>query len=136
MKLSVKLVIGFSLIIILSIFDSYIDYKLSREVTKNAHFLTNSEAVIRYSTTLHKSIIEMQSGFRGYILTSNEHFLEPYYEGLMEIPHHFNSLDSLIDENPGQMAKLRFIKKLHNQWIQYADQIIVAKEEMDFSGKK
>ncbi len=49
-------------------------------------FLSRSEAVIRNSNQTHKSMIEMQSAFRGYLLTEDVAFLELYYSGINKVP--------------------------------------------------
>ena len=69
MKLSTQIILTFSIIILISAFDSYINYLLSLKVAPNSSFLSRSAAVIRNSNRLHTSLIEMQSTFRGYLLT-------------------------------------------------------------------
>jgi signal transduction histidine kinase len=130
MKLSVQILIAFTIVIFISLADSYTNYLLSRKVQKNTVFLANSEAVIRNSTTLHKAIIEMQSGFRGYLLTSDSSFLTPYFDGLTTIPPLFIEQAKLIKE-PVQASRLDSINKLHLQWLRYSKEIISAKKSMD-----
>ncbi len=86
MKLSTQILLAFSIITLLSIADSYTNYLLSLKVEKNTHFISESEAVIRNSNIIHKSIIEMQSAFRGYLLTDDSTFLDPYYNGINNVP--------------------------------------------------
>jgi signal transduction histidine kinase len=131
MKLSTKLYIGFSLVITLSLVDSYIDFALAKTVVKNTEFLINSEAVIRNSSQLHKFMIEMQSSFRGYLLTNNENFLESYYKGMKEIPALLQEEEHLLAENTIQKQKLDTIRIFYNQWIDYADALILAKKKSE-----
>jgi signal transduction histidine kinase len=129
MRLSVKIIIGFVVIIILSIISFFINLKLSADVNRNTDFLTNSESVIRNSAQIHKHIIEMQSGFRGFLLTNNEHFLEPYYEGSKAINSIFEEERLLISNSKSQVAKLDSIYNLHKEWIEYSNSLIVAKRK-------
>src|SRR5690606_6434964 len=116
-------------VIVLSLVDSYINYMLSQKVNKNTVFLANSEAVIRNSTKLHKSIIDMQSAFRGFLLTEDEDFLEPYYRGLKIIPALFVEQEKLVKNSELQQMRLDSISTLHHQWIGYANSLIAAKKE-------
>jgi signal transduction histidine kinase len=127
MRLSTRIFLGFALIILLSSVDSLINYKLTRQVNLNTDFLTNSEAVIRLSSRLHKSIIEMQSGFRGFLLTENESFLSAYYQGQQDIPRLFEEQRLLLSGSPSQIIKLDSIEVLHERWMGFANALIVAK---------
>src|SRR5690606_20726854 len=129
MKLSSQIILGFAIVIVLSLIDSYINYMLSQKVNRNTVFLANSEAVIRNSTKLHKSIIDMQSAFRGFLLTEDEDFLEPYYLGLKEIPGLFIEQQKLVKNSEKQSARLDSISLLHHEWIGYANSLIAAKKE-------
>lgn len=129
MKLSVKIFIGFSLILFLYIIDFFVNSKLFDKVNQNAEFLTHSETLIRNSTRLHKTMINMQSGFRGYLLTENENFLQSYYEGLDEIPRIIKEQKELLESEDDQKVRLDSIIHLHQAWVKYANAIIKAKQD-------
>ncbi len=129
MRLSTLVFLGFFIVIGLSLLDSYINYMLSTKVNKNIAFVTNSESVIRNSTRLHKGIIEMQSAFRGFLLTSDEDFLEPYFDALKTVPPLIKEQKKLVKNSPAQAARLDSIEKLHKLWITYADSLIESKKE-------
>jgi len=82
MKLSTQILVAFTLVILLSVADSYTNYRLSKKVYLNSQFLAKSEEIIRNSNKTHKTIIEMQSAFRGYLLTDDKTFLASYFAGL------------------------------------------------------
>ncbi|HEY1024231.1 MAG TPA: ATP-binding protein [Sphingobacteriaceae bacterium] len=129
MKLSTRIFLGFSIVIVLSLTDSYINFLLTEKVNRNSAFLTNSENIIRNSSRLHKGIIEMQSVFRGFLLTENESFLTTYYNGMNTLPRLFEEERRLLTESPEQLEKLDSIQYLHRQWIDYANAVIAAKRE-------
>ena len=86
MKLSIQILIAFSLVLILSIIDTASNYMLSLKVENNTEFLNKSQEIIRNSDKLHQSIIEMQSSVRGFLLTEDTAFLDGYTNGLKIIP--------------------------------------------------
>src|SRR5690606_24835011 len=106
MRLSVRIFLGFAIVIVLSLVDSYINYMLSQKVNRNTVFLTTSEAIIRNSGNLHKGIIDMQSAFRGFLLTDDDDFLEPYYSGLKNLPELFNVQKKLVQHSLLQSRRL------------------------------
>ncbi|HEY1008208.1 MAG TPA: CHASE3 domain-containing protein, partial [Sphingobacteriaceae bacterium] len=126
MKISTQIFLGFAIVITLSLIDSYIHYTLSEKVNKNSAFLANSETVIRNSSRIHKGIIDMQSAFRGFLLTGDESFLENYYSGIRQVPQLLKEERVLIRDSPSQVAKLDSIAGLHRQWIANADVLIEA----------
>ncbi|HKZ65666.1 MAG TPA: CHASE3 domain-containing protein, partial [Chitinophagaceae bacterium] len=65
--------------------------------------MNKSEAIIRNSGRLHKTIIEMQSAFRGYLLTADTSFLDNYASGLKNVPGLFKEQKELIKENKWQV---------------------------------
>lgn len=129
MKLSTKIFIGFALLVLLFIVDFIANSIMFRKVSSNTEFVTRSESVMRNSTRLHKTMIDMQSGFRGFLLTDNENFLEPFYKGLSAIPPILREQQSLIRDTPLQQRKLDSILVLHENWIKYATNIINAKKD-------
>ena len=129
MNISTRVFIGFAAILFFSIAGFIIQYTLSQEVARNIGFVSNSEAVMRNSTNLHKSIIEMQSSVRGFLLTDNERFLEAYHLGEQNMPSLFNEQKELVKSFPNQFDRLDSIEKNHKQWIEYAANLLNAKKE-------
>ena len=128
MRLSTKIFIGFALIIAFSVGGSFVNLKLSDEVHRNTQFLTYSETIIRNSVSLHKTMIEMQSAFRGYLLTNNENFLISFNTGIIAAPIIFKEQKRLLANAPDKLDKLKAIEVLHARWITYSVQLIAAKK--------
>lgn len=128
MTIRLRLLIGFFILILVFIGIFFVNQRLSQEVLKNTTYLNNSEAVIRNSNILHKEMIEMQSGFRGFLLTNQEVFLQPYYEGIKNVPLLFTEQRLLITSEP-QKEKLDSIFIFHKNWVEYADSLISTKKD-------
>jgi signal transduction histidine kinase len=131
MKLAAQIFLGFSVVIGISLVDSYVNYNLSQKVNRNTAFLSKSESIIRNSSRLHKTVIEMQSAFRGFLLTGDEAFLDSYYLGNRELPTLFADQRKLIENSKAQTVRLDSIKKLHLSWIEYSNTLIEAKKRVE-----
>jgi signal transduction histidine kinase len=127
MKLSLQILIAFSLILLLSIIDTASNYFLSLKVKQNTEFLNKSQEIIRNSDKLHQSIIEMQSSVRGFLLTEDTAFLDGYTNGLKSIPILIVQQRKLITDRPQQLIYLDSINFLHKLWVNYATSLIDAK---------
>src|SRR5687768_8505135 len=130
MKLTIrsKLLTGFVSLIVIFGTSLLINLRLSNEVVRNFRYLANSEAIIRNSNILHKNIIEMQSGYRGYLLTGQDAFLEPYDRALKVIPSLFRDLRALTT-SADQKKRLDSIGVLHQIWVEYATSLITTKQD-------
>ncbi|PBQ33685.1 histidine kinase [Sphingobacteriaceae bacterium] len=126
MSIRFQLLAGFFILITIFIVNFFINQRLSDQIVKNTAYLNNSEAVIRNSNMLHKEMIEMQSAFRGFLLTGQEVFLEPYYEGIKSLPPLLIDLRSLVSSE-SQKLKLDSIDNLHREWVDYADALITTR---------
>ena len=136
MKLSTQILLAFTLVILLSVADSYTNYNLSIKVQRNSQFLSKSEEIIRSSNKAHRAIIEMQSGLRGYLLTNDSSFLDSYYEGLKSVPVLLKDQKKRIGENLVQLRLLDSIITLHNSWlIRTADLINAQKKNPQYYQK-
>lgn len=127
MKLSTQILIAFTLIILLSVADSYTNYMLSKKVERNSLFLARSEEIIRNSTKTHKIIIEMQSAFRGYLLTDDRTFLHSYYKGIKMVPLLIKEQQLRIGNKTKQRFILDSINMLHADWLRYSEELVEAR---------
>lgn len=126
MTIRFQLFTCFLILISVFVIDFFINQRLSNQVIKNTSYLNNSETVIRNSNVLHKEMIEMQSGFRGFLLTGQEVFLQPYYEGLNTVPGLLKEQKQFIS-SLRQSQRLDSINRLHQKWIAYANSLITTR---------
>lgn len=92
---------------------AYINFtKLSAASNLDIHsykVLTNIEEV-------RTSLINMQSGARGYYLTGQDQFLEPYVKGQKDFDQHFNELRELTTNNALQQTQLQKLLAQKQHW--------------------
>ncbi|MCE3229534.1 MAG: histidine kinase [Bacteroidetes bacterium] len=128
MNIRIQLFSGFLILALAFLVVFYVNQRLYQEVLNNTNYLNNSETVIRNSNVLHKKIIEMQSGFRGFLLTGQESFLTSYSAGISSLPPLITEQRSLLS-SPDQKKRLDSISTLHDQWMVYADSLILSKKD-------
>jgi signal transduction histidine kinase len=128
MTIRSKLFAGFIILIAVFTISFFVNQRLSNKVIKNSEYLNNSEAVIRNSNLLHKLMIDMQSGYRGYLLTDQESFLDPYNNALKIIPGLAVEQRRLTSSHI-QKQRLDSIMYLHETWVEYANSLIVTKQD-------
>lgn len=86
------------------------------------HWVDHSDQVIANTRQVMRNIVEMETGLRGYYLTHDPTFLQPYNDDRSKVTEQFNHLQELTADNPGQQVRLRQLRDLYVQWVQWADQ--------------
>lgn len=61
--------------------------------------------------------INMETGVRGFLITGNESFLEPFRDGKDDFFKHQKILEELIKDNPEQMKILDEVTVVARQWL-------------------
>ncbi|HEY4060974.1 MAG TPA: ATP-binding protein [Puia sp.] len=130
MKLSTQILLGFLIAISIDLADSYINYSLTLKVTTDTQFLTRSETTLRTSERLREGMSNMQSAFRGFLLTGDEDFLTPYRQGLNTLPQLIAD-EMNISSSPAQRAKLDSILYFQHAWVAYANTLVAARKGAD-----
>ena len=131
MKLSTKLFAGFALISFIFSAVTIINYQLSKDVLENSQWVSRSQEVVRSSSALQRSIIDMETGMRGYLLTGNEVFLEPYKVAAQQLPGLFKELDSSVKDSRVQRAHLQRIQYTYNRWRKTFVEPIIAQKRLN-----
>lgn len=91
-----------------------------------------SEHVIRQANEVAKLAVDQESGIRGFLLTGDETFLSPYTISLAKSGPAMQALLKLSEHDPAQVARLRQIVGLQEQWQLYArDAIAVRRADGD-----
>ncbi|MDA8163993.1 MAG: CHASE3 domain-containing protein [Desulfobacteraceae bacterium] len=66
----------------------------------------HSEQVLKDLSKITSSMKDGETGQRGYIITGEERYLEPYYSGLKEWQVYYNRVRELTADNPNQQRRL------------------------------
>ena len=127
--------IGFGIIILIMlavIGNTYINFVKESEAVKwNVH----TYKVIQESDGLLMSLLDMETGARGYVITGNESFLEPFNKGNSSYENHYDKLKQLTEDNSEQQQRLYNINNKYKEWVEWEKNIIIAKRKEVSSGK-
>jgi CheY-like chemotaxis protein/signal transduction histidine kinase len=88
------------------------------------NWVEHSERVIGSANEISKQMVDMETGLRGYMLTGDESFLEPYTLSKPKVAIGLKSLGQLIDGSPVQLGRLDVIRAQQLQWDQFAQEMI------------
>ncbi|MBC8164135.1 MAG: PAS domain S-box protein [Roseiflexaceae bacterium] len=86
----------------------------------SAAWVERSQQVLANAHELQATIIDQETGLRGFLLTGDVLFLEPYNQALATIDERFSTLTSLVVDLPDQQDRVAQIRVINEQWQQYA----------------
>jgi PAS domain S-box-containing protein len=89
-----------------------------------ARWVEHTDEVIARAYNTQKLLVDLETGVRGYLITHNPTFLEPYNVALPAINPAFDELHSLIADNSLQAARLKEIRAVSDEWQNYARDVI------------
>ncbi|WAG56230.1 CHASE3 domain-containing protein [Clostridium estertheticum] len=96
-----------------------------------------------FSTEILTSLINQESGIRGYMISENKEFLEPYYLGNKQVQGYYNSLDNLKDTTLGVditnklNQQMKAIQNFYKQQIELVDNRKLVQAKLNLNqGKK
>ena len=77
-----------------------------------------SEEVLLVANRLERLIIDAETGVRGYVITEQEDFLEPWQTAQTAIPDQAAAMERLVADNPAQLARAREIAQAARSYLQ------------------
>lgn len=92
--------------IILTILSGVIKYYNVREKDRTAALVTHTYELIQGSSELLSLLLDVETSQRGYIITQDSAYLQPYLTSLPKIDEKINSLLELSADNPRQTTLL------------------------------
>jgi hypothetical protein len=84
-------------------------------------WVDHTDEVIAADRELVRLTVDMETGWRGYLLTRDPTFLQPYREARVLIGTRFDDLNKLVADNPGQLRRLARIRGLYISWVRQSD---------------
>ncbi|MGH8351066.1 MAG: CHASE3 domain-containing protein, partial [Pseudomonas sp.] len=100
-------------------FVSLVTYLLS-----TIKWVEHSDRVINNANEAVKLTVDLETGMRGFLLSGDEHFLDPYETAKPRIAVALNTLLELTADNPVQTDRLLRLQALQLEWTSYAQSMI------------
>jgi len=92
-----------------------------------AQLVDRADQRIAAAGRVQKLLVDMETGLRGYQLTGDAAFLEPYNAGAARIGPALDELSGPRAMDSAQRQRVEGIRSLHSQWQQYSRRMISQK---------
>jgi signal transduction histidine kinase/CheY-like chemotaxis protein len=87
-------------------------------------WVEHTDRVINNANRSLKLSIDMETGMRGFLLTGDEHFLDPYEVAKPAIRAQLKNLEELVADNPTQVDRFKRLGALQSDWNDFAQEMI------------
>ena len=88
------------------------------------HWVEHSEQVVGRASEVSKLSAEMEAGMRGFLITGDESFLQPYEIARARSNGEMTALMDLVSDNPPQINRVRRVQALQTRWNDFAQEMI------------
>jgi methyl-accepting chemotaxis protein len=98
-------------------------------------WVEHAHRVLGLTDALQLDLINMETGERGFLLTGDEAFLEPYNMGTQNYRRHLADVQALVADNRDQLATLRDVEMRVGTWQQQLVIPLIARRREVTSGQ-
>ncbi|GFM65177.1 response regulator [Pseudomonas cichorii] len=87
-------------------------------------WVEHTDRVLNSTNRAMKLSIDMETGMRGFLLTGQENFLDPYEVAKPLLKAELKNLEELVVDNPTQVDRFRRLSTLQEEWGHFAQEMI------------
>ena len=120
LKVGTRLSLSFGVVIAILLALAGVAYQALAGIAESTRWNIHTYKVLEESSGMLTSLINIETGERGYALAGEDAFLDPYRNGLQEFKKHLDKAKQLTADNPAQQKRLDDILALQQQWVSQA----------------
>ncbi|HXY15072.1 MAG TPA: CHASE3 domain-containing protein [Terriglobales bacterium] len=110
-------------LLILLLIAALLEFQVHR-LTAAQNWVDHTDVVLSQARLLLRVIIDQETGLRGFLLTHDEQFLQPYHKADQSLPGLFDQLNASIIDNSDQQQRLASVRRGCDQWRTWAESAI------------
>ncbi|RMD90689.1 MAG: HAMP domain-containing protein [Alphaproteobacteria bacterium] len=116
LRIWAKLALAFGPILLVTAVSGLMTNNSLSYIEDSVGWTEHTHEVLENLDAVTASMVDQETGVRGYLVSGDERFLEPYYAGLENFENHFNKVKSLTSDNPAQQARLDKLLEAATTW--------------------
>ena len=116
LSLRMKMFGGFGIALLIVAPVGAFSYKATGENQTNAGWIDHTYVVILEADGAVGELVNMETGYRGFLVTGQDEFLEPYNAGREAYKEHLAELKILTSDNPAQVGRWQDLEQRAAAW--------------------
>jgi signal transduction histidine kinase/CheY-like chemotaxis protein/CHASE3 domain sensor protein len=123
-----KTLLGFLLAVIAVVVIALLSYSSLQATTESARNLTQSIEVLGQLEALLSTLKDAETGQRGFLLTGEDSYLEPYTDAKNALPGEMAKMRTLLADRPQQKQRLAELESVANQKMAELESTVAARQ--------
>src|SRR5713101_9252781 len=103
---------GFGLALAILVVIGAVSYRSTTGFIESSEWVEHTHRVLEKLTDLVARMTDAETGQRGYVITGEEHYLEPYRSAIEAVDQRLKDLRKLTADNPNQQRRLDALEPL------------------------
>lgn len=124
LTLRTQIALGYLLALILMAVVGIVPYRSLGSVQETSKWVTHTQDVLKQAEVAQGLLKDAQIGQRGYVITGDDVFLEPYRDALGRLPAAMDELRRLSRDNPQQQQRLAALQPVIAERLEYARSVV------------
>ncbi|CAM3874220.1 methyl-accepting chemotaxis protein [Ectopseudomonas alcaliphila] len=117
LNISQKLYAGFGVVLLIILMLVLSTWRGFDQVERTVRLNIHTYDVVNEAADLLVSLLNIETGARGFVITGAEQFLGPLEAGEKDFQVHMAELRQLTRDNPAQQRRFAELQALHDQWL-------------------
>jgi methyl-accepting chemotaxis protein len=126
-----KLGVAFGIVVLISLIGSAISIVNFLKLNQANGWNIHSYQVLRANDDMLTSMVNLETGVRGYVASGDDRFLEPYKAGLKQFATSFDLVRSLTSDNAAQQRRLETLRDMHRKVAEVDDKLIAMRRDVN-----
>lgn len=130
-KFSTKLSAAFGSVLLVVTIVAVVSFITLSSIKDSNRWVNHTYEVIRVAESLMASMVDMETGQRGFLVAGEDQYLEPYNSGAGSVDRLVDEGYELTSDNPSQGGRWQKVRALKQEWMdQVATQEIAKRREI------
>src|SRR5262245_9535206 len=110
MSLEIKTKAGVVIVLVALVLNGLFSYRATRNLIEREQLVSHTDRVLAGLEATLSTLKDAETGERGYIISGDEAYLEPYQAALGQINRHVQTVQQLTADNPRQQARIPLLE--------------------------
>lgn len=135
-SIQVKLLIGFVIVLAISFTSLLFSTNNSSKIINDTDWIIHTHKVLTSINEIEAKLIDLETGQRGFLITGNPNYLEPYNNSLDILDQKIEFLKQLTSDNKSQTRRIEELKLSVEEKLTELDSTICLRQEIGFDAAK
>src|SRR5579871_2623527 len=95
--------------------NAWFAFRAVGSLLESEHWVEHTWRVINQVEVIMSSAKDAETGNRGFLITGDEAYLQPYYDAQKELPNDLDEFQRLTTDNPSQQARITEMRAVLEQ---------------------